>query len=144
MADPALNATTLATIHKAAFQQQRPWAADEFAALLNSPLTLLCGDSRAFALVRVVADEAELLTLATHPRHQRQGLAKTLMQSWQTAAQARGARMAFLEVAADNTSARRLYESAGYETFAQRPGYYSTPTGETVDAILMRRALLEP
>lgn len=141
MADITLSPDVLAATHKAAFEHQRPWSADEFAALLANRHSFACGDSRAFALVRVIADEAELLTLATHPDHQRQGLARALMPHWQQAAQERGAQTAFLEVAADNPAARALYVQAGFEVMGRRPNYYTSPDGTVVDAILMRRRL---
>ncbi len=142
MADTALSAEMLAATHKAAFQHQRPWSAAEFTSLLASPLIFTCGDSRAFALVRVVADEAELLTLATHPDHQRQGLARALMPLWQQNAQDRGAQAAFLEVAADNDAALALYSQTGFARVGQRPNYYTSPDGRVVDAILMRSTLI--
>lgn len=85
----------LAQIHAAAFTQSRPWSQDEFTALLDSPLCFACGDGRSFALVRVIADEAELLTIATDPACQRQGLARALMQDWQTQARLRAHRPVF-------------------------------------------------
>ena len=138
----ALTPDQLAHTHLAAFSKGRAWTSEEFTSLLQSPLVFAHGDSCCFALVRVVADEAELLTLATHPGHQRQGLAHTLMEGWHRVAQQRGAQHAFLEVAADNTPARRLYETCAYETVATRPGYYTRSDGPDVDALLMRRTLV--
>ena len=66
----------LAHTHAAAFTQSRPWTADEFADLLANRFThYVVGNAQSFALFQVIADEAELLTIATHPSHQRQGLA---------------------------------------------------------------------
>ncbi len=131
----------MAATHAAAFVQSRPWRADEFAALLDSPLTFALGDARCFALVRVVADEAELLTIATHPDHQRQGLARREMARWQSAALARGAQTAFLEVAADNAPAQALYAACGFAICGTRPGYYARKEASAVDAVLMQRNL---
>lgn len=131
----------MAAIHRAAFTQSRPWSAQEFSGLLDSPLVFAAGDARAFALVRVIADEAELLTIATQPDHQRQGLARRLMDAWQAEAAARGAATGFLEVAADNAPALDLYESCGFETCGLRRGYYKRTQGKAADAVLMRREL---
>ena len=131
----------MATTHAAAFTQSRPWSEAEFAALLDSRLTFAVGDERCFALVRVVVDEAELLTIATHPDHQRQGLARAVMKSWRDEAARRGAETAFLEVAADNTPACHLYETCGFCICGNRPGYYRRQDGTSVDAILMRQAI---
>jgi len=68
-------AADLARTHAAAFTQTRPWSAKEFSTLLNSHGVILCGDARSFVLGRVIADEAEVLTIATELQFQRQGLA---------------------------------------------------------------------
>jgi ribosomal-protein-alanine N-acetyltransferase len=122
----------MARIHAAAFTQSRPWSQEEFTALLDSPLNFASGDGRCFALVRVIADEAELLT---------QGLARALMQDWQIQAQSRGAKTCFLEVAADNTAAIGLYLSQGFAPCGRRSGYYARRNAASVDAIVMRKEL---
>lgn len=131
----------MAATHAAAFTQSRPWSADEFAALLDQPHCFAVGDARCFALVRVVLDEAELLTIATHPGHQRQGLARAGMETWLAQAQARGATRAFLEVAADNGPALALYESCGFAPCGLRCGYYRREGTPAADAIIMARSL---
>lgn len=138
---PAPTAKDMARIHAAAFTQSRPWGEDEFADLLDSRFCFAVGDARAFALVRVIADEAELLTIATHPDHQRKGHARRLMDLWQARATARGAREGFLEVAADNAGAHALYLFCGYVQSGLRRGYYGRADEPAVDAIVMKRAL---
>ncbi|MDF1729040.1 MAG: ribosomal-protein-alanine acetyltransferase, partial [Sulfitobacter sp.] len=64
----------LARLHAAAFTRERPWAAAEFAALLENRHTALLTRPHGFALTRTVAGESELLTLAVDPAHQRQGI----------------------------------------------------------------------
>lgn len=134
---------TLAALHARAFTAQRPWSATEFAALLDSSHVFLAATENAFALGRVILDEAELLTLATDAGHQRQGLGRQMLTAFETAAQGRGATRAFLEVAADNTPAIALYTSAHYQRDGLRPGYYQTRDGRAVDAVLMSRALTQ-
>ncbi len=129
----------MARIRAAADPRSRNWSPDEFSALLFDETCFAVGDERAFALVRVVLDEAELLTLATHPDHQRQGLARGLMEAWHERAQDRGAVRGFLEVAADNLPATRLYVACGYDVIGLRLGYYARPDGPPVDAVLMGR-----
>ena len=131
----------MAATHAAAFTQSRPWRADEFRDLLAMSGCFATGDADCFALVRVIADEAELLTIATHPGTQRRGLARALMEAWQEQAVARGATQAFLEVAADNAPALALYATAGFSRNGLRRGYYSRPDGTASDAILMARPL---
>ncbi|MBC7131836.1 MAG: GNAT family N-acetyltransferase [Roseovarius sp.] len=128
----------LALTHARAFAGQgRAWSAAEFADLLASPHVLAIGDARAFALGRVVAGEAELLTLATDPGHRRAGRARACLVAFMAQARARGARTAFLEVAEDNAPARALYEQAGFAEAGRRAGYY--PGGRA--AVVMHKAL---
>lgn len=131
----------LAALHARAFTRQRPWNAAEFASLLDAPSVFLVHSDHAFALGRVIVDEAELLTLATDPAHQRHGLGRAILAEFHAAAHARGAARAFLEVAADNTPAISLYSHAGYAQDGRRPGYYHMSDGQHVDAVIMSRAL---
>ena len=131
----------MARTHAAANAVDRPWSAAEFRDLLSRPGCFVTGTPASFALVRVVADEAELLTIATHPGHQRQGLARAVMQDSQAAAAARGARPAFLEVAADNAPAIALYAACGFAPSGRRRGYYRRPGQAAVDALAMSRDL---
>ncbi|WP_268956241.1 GNAT family N-acetyltransferase [Roseovarius salincola] len=132
----------MAALHGRAFLGQgRGWSEAEFADLLDSPHVFAVGDSRAFALGRVIADEAELLTLATAPESLRQGLGRAALVAYETQAMARGAQTSFLEVAADNNAARALYEMAGYHEAARRTGYYRRDAN-AVDALILRRCLV--
>lgn len=136
-----IGAADMARLHRAAFLEERPWSEAEFVTLLHQPTVFAIGSLQAFALVRIAADEAELLTIATDPQHQRQGLAKQLMSQWHAKAAQRGARRALLEVAEDNVGARALYSETGYMEFFRRQEYYRTAGGAHVDAILMDREL---
>lgn len=136
-----MDASRLATLHAAAFQTDRPWSEDEFSTLLASPHVWPIGNAKAALLARIIADEAEILTLATHPDHQRQGLARAALDSFHTMAAQRGAKSAFLEVAADNSAACALYHQAGYQQVGQRRGYYRRADGPKVDALVLRRPL---
>ena len=131
----------MATTHRAAFAGSRPWSEAEFAGLLRNPACFGTGTSKCFALVRLVADEAELLTIATHPSFRRQGLALAVMTKWATLARNRGAARAFLEVAADNAAAITLYRACSFESEGVRRGYYRRATGGPVDALIMSRPL---
>ncbi|MXY32781.1 MAG: GNAT family N-acetyltransferase [Boseongicola sp. SB0676_bin_33] len=135
-----------------------PWSAREFADLLASPGVFLAvpaperraprgQDSEAttrhfhgFALGRVAADEAELLTVAVDPGHRRQGIGLACCAAFESEAGSRGAARAFLEVAATNDAARRLYLASGWIKDGRRQAYCRTPAGR-VDAILMSKWL---
>lgn len=130
----------MAALHAAAFTQSRAWSVDDFVSLLSSPLCFAVGDTRCFALIRVIADEAELLTIATHPDYLRQGLALQCMANWQEQARVRGAAKAFLEVAEDNSAACALYIKCGFEHCGTRRAYYNRSPLPPVDAIVMQCA----
>lgn len=132
---------TLAATHARAFVNTRGWSALEFAALLGSPGVILTGDATAFALGRVIVDEAEVLTLATNPTHHRQGLARAALAAFEARARAVGAKTVFLEVAEDNHPASALYAAANYAQVGRRPGYYATLTGNRVAALILQKPL---
>jgi [ribosomal protein S18]-alanine N-acetyltransferase len=143
--DPATATPTpacMAAVHAAAYRLDRPWSLDEFTSLAASPHGLALGDARGFVLARIIADEAEVLTIATHPDHRRKGLALALLDRFHQAARARGAETAFLEVAADNAPARALYHAAGYRPAGLRRAYYARAGAGAVDALILRRTLI--
>lgn len=131
----------MAALHAAAMTTPRPWTEADFAALLAHSGTFVTGDTTAFAMGRVVLDEAELLTIATHPAHLRRGLGRARLAAFEHEARTRGARTAHLEVAADNAAARALYHWAGYRQTGLRRGYYRPATGPAVDALLLAKPL---
>jgi ribosomal-protein-alanine N-acetyltransferase len=150
----------LAALHAVCFSHPRPWSAAEFAGLLGSPGVILLTapsslpDGRssplrseerpagreersAFLLGRVVAGEAEVLTLAVAPAARRQGSAAALLARFLAAAAAAGAVRAVLEVAEDNAAARALYARAGFAEVGRRRSY----AGPGVDALVLARDL---
>lgn len=131
----------LARIHAASFTTPRPWSAKEFDALLEQRFCFLIEEPEAFLLGRVIADEAELLTLAVAPAARRQGTGARLVRAFLDGARARGGATAFLEVAADNAAARALYQKAGWRESGLRKGYYQSPENARIDAVVMSYAL---
>lgn len=131
----------MAALHAASFTMPRPWSAAEIEALLAGAGVFVCAESAGFVMGRVAADEAELLTLAVGPEARRQGTGSRLVAAFLASARDRGAVRAFLEVAADNNAAIALYLQAGFAVCGRRRAYYRTATGQTVDALVMDRAL---
>lgn len=127
----------LAALHEMCFRTPKPWSAKAFAELLDARGVFLLGQEHGFLLGRVIADEAELLTLAVHPNRQRRGIGKKLVVEFIAEASLRGAATAFLEVAQSNTAARALYAKTGFVETGRRLGYYRTPEGGGVDAITL-------
>ncbi len=132
---------TLSAIHAKAFSATRAWSAAEFASLLSQKGTVVEGTAHSFALIRVVADEAEVLTLATDPTKRRQGLAKAALTSGEVTAERAGAKAMFLEVGEDNTAAKALYAASGYTQVGRRPGYYLPKNAAPIAALVMRKEL---
>ena len=128
----------LSAIHKAAFAPERGWSAAEIVDLLDQKNVVAFERPGGFALVRTVADEAELLTLAVDPKRQRRGVADTLMRDWLSISQAT---YAFLEVAEDNRIALALYRKHGFAICGHRKRYYRRAGAPSVDAVLMQASL---
>lgn len=128
-------ARALADLHAEAFAA--PWDASAFAALLSHPGMVLEAEAGGFVLVRVAADEAEVLTLAVRPASRRAGLGARLMRAAAGRSATLGARRLFLEVAEDNLAARHLYDRLGFQSTGRRPRYYARQGGPSVDALLL-------
>ena len=138
------HAPVLAALHAAGYDA--PWSAAEFAALLGQPgvgAWIASADEQpaAFILIRSAADEAEILTLVAVPEHRRHGFAARLVREACSILRAAGTRRLFLEVAADNTAARALYERCGFAEHGRRKGYYRAGRSQAVDAVLMALTL---
>ncbi len=133
---------TLARLHARAMTDQSPWSAPTFEGLLQFPGAILVGGEAGFALGRVVADEAELLTLVVLPEARRRGIGRACLAGFEDMARDRGAVRAFLEVAEGNSAARALYAHAGYAAVGHRAKYYRAPDGTLRDAIVMEKALI--
>jgi len=103
--------------------------------VLKSPTS---ADPVAFSLVWSVADELQLIDIASHPQHRRQGHARALLNELLSYARREHKRLILLEVRQSNEAAIRLYQSVGFATTGVRRGYYSD-TGE--DALEMRITL---
>ncbi|MGC1304231.1 MAG: GNAT family N-acetyltransferase [Caulobacteraceae bacterium] len=134
----------LTEIHAAAFD--RPWGTEGLASALRAfgVAGLVAGiedQVSGFLLLRTVAGEAEILTLAVLPAARRRGIAHTLVEAAAGLATLAGAETFWLEVAEDNPGAVALYRHAGFVAEGRRPRYYTRPDGVTVDAVVMRRPL---
>jgi len=145
----ALDLDRAAAIHAESFVPlgERAWTRQDIAALVAAPgvTGLLLGvDDRdaGFALSRVAADEAELLTIAVRPVHRRLGIGRRLLAAVIDHVREGGARTLFLEVGVDNPAARSLYEGQGFSAVGERRGYYQRGQGPAADGIVMRLTLI--
>lgn len=121
------------------------WTRNQSLGVMAMPgvrLTLASMDDEpaGFALVRSVADEAELLLLAVDPKYRRRGVATALLRGIVDDGRAGGVADLHLEVRAGN-DAVRLYTAHGFAKVGERRGYYRGKTGQVYDAHTYRRAL---
>jgi len=138
------DAPRLAQLHGASFH--RGWGEGEFEAMLSERNTLvhrlrIGGKIIGFAVSRMAADEAEILSIAVAASHRGRGLSNNLLLTHLGHLAGRGVRTVFLEVDENNQPARRLYQRAGFAVAGRRERYYRQANGEQLNAVLMRRDL---
>lgn len=132
----------MAALHAAAFTTPRPWSQVEFEDLLANPLVFALHEPGGFLLGRVVAGEAELLTVAVAPDQRCAGLGHRLVTAFLAEVTRRGGESAFLEVAESNVAARALYAASGFQPVGRRRAYYHRPDGTAEDALILVRSLI--
>jgi ribosomal-protein-alanine N-acetyltransferase len=148
--EPALSeagprdAAALAALHAAAFR--RGWSEDELERLLLDHNVIahraitrrtLAG----FILSRLVAGEAEILSVAVASSRRGRGLGRKLLDLHLRRLAGLGATAVFLEVDEDNAPARRLYARAGFRDVGRRPAYYARGAQPPANALVLRRDL---
>ena len=138
-----LEGRVLAAVQQRCFPDD-PWEADFIETLLGQPggfgLLALDGGTTpvGFALVRVVGEDSEILTIGVLPQARRAGLGRRLVEAVCGEVARRGATALFLEVAEDNGAARALYAHSGFAQVGRRPGYYIRPDGRAAALVLRR------
>lgn len=138
---------SLANLHKASFQ--RGWGAHDFALFLQDRHMKLLGvfpnrgrEPAGFLLIRCVADEAEVISIAVARRHRRKGLGEGLMQMAIDLLYDEGIKVLLLEVDETNKAAIELYNQLGFELVGERRAYYPAKGGEkAANALMMRLSL---
>jgi [ribosomal protein S18]-alanine N-acetyltransferase len=120
---------------------EQRWSEESVSGTLSLPDTVAflapaSAEPRGCALLRIVADEAEILTVAVLPPARRKGLGAQLVAACLDEAAAAHVRRLHLEVGASNAAARAPYARAGFAEAGRRPGYYRRVNGRD-DALLM-------
>ena len=138
------DAPRLAQLHAASFH--RGWGDGEFESMIAERNTLvhrlrLGRKTVGFAVSRIGADEAEILSIAIDADKRGRGLSRNLLLTHLGHLAGRGVRRIFLEVEENNAPARQLYERCGFAIVGRRERYYQQPSGEQLNALLMRRDL---
>lgn len=93
------------------------------------------GRPRGFLVAWRVADELEVLFVATDPASRRRGVGRALLGRALDEARGEGLARVLLEVAAGNAAARALYAAFGFRELGVRRGYYA----DGDDAVMMGR-----
>ena len=122
----------LENLHKLCFPH-KPWTADDFADLKKSGCEIIASQN-GFVVYRATLDEAEIITVGVHPDARRTGIGIALLGVMEADLKKQGVKHIFLEVAADNMPAQKMYEQCGYVVVGRRPKYY-----DGIDAIMMRK-----
>ena len=140
----AEDAPILAEVHARAFDTS--WTAADIERLMQimGGFALIADQDAGivgFILIRVIAQEAEVLTLAVAPWVRRTGVGLELVEAAAAEAERRGAGAMFLEVAEDNPAALALYRRAGFEQAGMRRAYYARDGAAPADALVLRRTL---
>ena len=132
-------AALLSEMHAESFPANQAWGASAIALMLGLPghfglLAIQQDEPLGFALGRVQADQAEILTIAVRPGARGQGVGRALLNALLAEAAKRGALDLFLEVAEPNMAARALYAGAGADEVGRRRRYYA----DGADALVLR------
>lgn len=127
-------------VYGAAFDEPYPQAA--FLDLLdtNGSVALMACDGPTavgFVIVRIILDEAEIISVGVDPIRQGQGIGAQLMHAAMAFAAKKAAAL-YLEVGADNPAALHLYLKLGFEHIGLRKNYYRRADRSRVDAHTMK------
>lgn len=144
VASPLLSkhAAACAAIHSKCFAHS--WPASELETMIASVNYLADGvfhepDGQVlgFSITRLVADEAEILTIAIDPRARQQGMGRQLLETQIGGLVRKGIRRIMLEVEDSNEAALKLYRSFNFHRDGVRKGYYAQGRIAPADAILL-------
>ncbi|PLX38066.1 MAG: ribosomal-protein-alanine N-acetyltransferase [Hyphomicrobiales bacterium] len=143
------DADELSAVHATGFDPM--WSGGEIAGLLRDETVFGIVARRGspfgsrrpvgFVLVRMAADEAEILTIAVRPSHRKRGVGRSLLEAALRRLYHDRIAALFLEVDAGNAGAVSLYRKLGFRQVGERTGYYRTGNGERSTALVMRRDL---
>jgi len=132
----------MAKLHSNSEANHRIWSANEFAEILSSNGVFAECHEHGFALVRVIASEAELLLLVTDKIKQNTGLATNCLLRIEKKIVENGARKWTLEVSESNKTAIKVYKKLNYKKVSVRKSYSRDKNGKFENALVMQKDLL--
>ena len=139
------DADAVAKLHAQSFY--RGWPRQDIESYIIDPETptLVACDARrklaGFAMLRILGDDVELMTIAVDPKFRGKGLGNALLKACFEDLLMTPVKRMVLEVAADNPAAIKLYQNFGFEKLSERKGYYARPDGQPATALVMARNL---
>lgn len=139
------DADAVAKLHAASFY--RGWPRQDIETYLldsDTPTLVACDKNRklaGFAMLRLLGDDVELMTIAVEPKFRGKGVGEALLKACFEDLLMTPSRRMILEVAADNPAAIRLYGKLGFAKVSERKGYYARPDGQPATALVMAREL---
>lgn len=95
-----------------------------------------------FIVLQHLYDTADIHVLCVHPKKQRHGIARALLNKTAVWALGCGVTRLLLEVRTDNTAAIALYTSYGFQKIHIRRNYYRLKENQFKDAIVMEKHLV--
>lgn len=131
----------LAALDEQSFPPKERWSAELWRQELEADdrfvlVTLGASDEVIGAVTfQLTPDVIDLLRVMVEARWRRMGVARDLVRAGTLYAASHGCPRMLLEVRHDNTEARALYESFGFEVIDTRVDYY----GPGVDALVMQQ-----
>ncbi len=96
------------------------------------------GRAAGYILAYRAADEAEIARIAVAKELQRQGVARALLDDFESVCRAQEINKLLLDVRSGNMAARALYEKSGFQEDGIRQRFYRDPEE---DAVLMSKAI---
>ncbi len=136
------HAEILSLLHGQCFDEA--WSPESMASLFSTPgmAGVIAMDEAAekpvgFILMRVIAGEGEILTIGVLPEGRGAGIGTYLLGIMLH----EPVSAIFLDVAADNQAALKLYKSQGFEVAGRRSAYYKRVDGTRVDSLTMKRVV---
>ena len=118
-----------------------PWSENSVASELENPLALWLvadDDGKVVGYIgsQTVMDASDMMNVAVHPDHRKQGIATTLIVGLVEELRRKGSRSLTLEVRASNENAIRLYRMLDFQEIGCRKNYYRNPRE---DALILRK-----
>ena len=129
----------VAALEKLCFSD--PWSENSVASELNNKLAYwlvaVDGDTVAgYVGSQTVMGETDMMNIAVHPDHRRNGIAESLVNSLVEGLKGLESHCLTLEVRASNAPAIGLYEKLGFTQVGLRKNYYRNPRE---DALILRK-----